>query len=120
MQARMLPTCRRGDTAAMSHRKVEYLLCDAPHCPAEVVLPESWKLPEGWTWLRSSAHVPDRIKASRSKLSSEERTYGSFRLSLCPEHPKAFDGHRPRTEGGASRRGKDPIISVGCECGANL
>jgi len=96
--------------------------CDAPHCQTNGIGANNITPPDGWTVLKSTAHIPatnDPLLPPRRRsrsLSYSERCYGGFSLHLCPEHPAAFSAHQPITDG----RGYKSNVAVSCSCGANL
>ena len=107
----------------MSTETLTRFRCDAPHCKVAGIGSDSITPPEGWTVLESTAHIPvtnSHPRPTRGRrpktLSYGEQCYGGFCLHLCPEHPTAFDTHRPITNG----YGYKANVSVSCSCGANL
>ncbi|MEU6016909.1 hypothetical protein ABZ826_23525 [Streptomyces sp. NPDC047515] len=107
----------------MSTETLTRFRCDAPHCEANGIGHNNITPPDGWTVLKSTAHIPVTKdhplppRARRSKAASySERCHGDFSLHLCPEHPAAFDAHRPITNG----YGYKSNVSVSCSCGASL
>lgn len=109
----------------MTTELVRRYRCDAPFCTVvEFGTDKGRDLPDGWTAVSSTEHIapydtPRFGRGSRA-VTWSQRQSGSFRLHLCPEHPAAFDGHRPRTSGTPGERGRDDSVTVGCECGAQL
>jgi hypothetical protein len=96
--------------------------CDAAECSASV-LSETNDVPVDWTTIDSIAHqshapLPS-VKSGRALLRSLDtrslRSYGRFRLHLCPAHPDALAGHLPRTDNAGGQG-----ASVFCSCGARL
>ncbi|MEV4975566.1 hypothetical protein [Streptomyces scopuliridis] len=107
----------------MSTETLTRFRCDAPHCEANGIGSNNITPPQGWTVLKSTAHIPvtkDHPFPPRGRrpkaLSYGERCYGRFSLHLCPEHPAAFDNHRPITNG----HGYKSNVLVSCSCGASL
>lgn len=107
----------------MSTETLTRFRCDAPHCHTDGIGSDSITPPDGWTVLKSTAHIPATktspypARRNRSRtLSYSERCYGSFSLHLCPEHPDAFADHQPRTHG----YGYNSNVGISCSCGAQL
>lgn len=106
----------------MTTETLTRFLCDAPHCQTNGIGSNNITPPQGWTVLKSTAHIPitkDPSFAPRRRtkaLSYSERCYGGFSLHLCPEHPDAFNAHRPITNG----YGYKSNVAVSCSCGMNL
>lgn len=107
----------------MSTETLTRFYCDAPHCHTNGIGPSNITPPDGWTRLKSTAHIPvtktspypARRRQSKT-LSYSERCYGGFSLHLCPDHPDAFNAHQPITDG----RGYNNDVLVSCSCGAQL
>jgi hypothetical protein len=105
----------------MSVVTLHEVLCDSPGCTASIIYRGlACQLPDEWTVLRSTAHITGPHGKGRRKISESDRCYGSFSLELCPAHPNAFDGHRPRTDGWPGNRRDEGGTSVSCECGDSL
>lgn len=96
--------------------------CDAGHCTVSD-LSETNEVPPGWTTVDSIAHhnhppLPS-VKAGRRRLQELDvrgvRSFGRFRLHLCPTHVGVLEDHKPQTdnEGGQG-------ASLACSCGARL
>ncbi|MFF2411768.1 hypothetical protein [Streptomyces sp. NPDC058092] len=106
----------------MSTETLTRFRCDAPQCQTNGIGANNITPPDGWSVLRSTAHIPvtkDHPFPSRGRrkaLSYSERCYGRFSVHLCPEHPDAFNAHRPITDG----RGYKSNVAVSCTCGAIL
>ena len=107
----------------MSTETLTRFRCDAPTCPASGIGSSNIAPPDGWSVLKSTAHIPvtkegpfPARRRRSSPLSYSERCYGGFSLHLCPEHPDAFDAHQPRTDG----HGYNSNVAVSCSCGARL
>lgn len=106
----------------MSTETLTRFYCDAPRCPANGIGKDSITPPDGWTKLKSTAHIPVTESIPRHgrrnsrTLSYGEQCYGGFSLHLCPEHPTAFADHQPITTG----YGYKSNVQVSCSCGANL
>ncbi|MET9436917.1 hypothetical protein [Streptomyces sp. NPDC006551] len=104
----------------MSTETLTRFLCDAPRCHTNGIGHDNITPPDGWTKLKSTAHIPVTkispypARRRRGELSYSERCYGSFSLHLCPEHPDAFAGHQPITNG----YGYNASVEVSCSCGA--
>lgn len=108
----------------MTVQSVYRLLCDGPHCPANV-LSDDRIVPEGWRELVSTDHLdlstyPDSRRPRQNRITRSEVVGGRFKLLLCPEHLTAFDAHRPQTSGGRDTRSGDQIVNVSCSCGARF
>ncbi|MFB7359692.1 hypothetical protein [Streptomyces gardneri] len=103
----------------MSTETLTRFRCDAPHCHANGIGHNNITPPDGWTKLQSTAHIPVTrdspysARRSRRTLSYLERCYGSITIHLCPDHPAAFNAHRPITDGHGYRSN----VSVSCSCG---
>lgn len=99
--------------------------CNAPGCPTLAVLADLRAVAPGWLRMRSNDHFqPDpreSVYAATNRrnniLTYSERSYGSFEIDLCPQHPDAFAGHVPTTDGRPGSRGRSSIATVGCSCG---
>ncbi|MER5277743.1 hypothetical protein ABT025_18570 [Streptomyces sp. NPDC002809] len=106
----------------MSTETLTRFRCDAPHCDANDIGSSNIAPPDGWTVLKSTAHIPvtkDFLAPPRRRsraLSYSERCYGGFSVHLCPEHPEAFNAHHPITNG----YGYKSNVAVSCSCGTNL
>ncbi|GAA2770442.1 hypothetical protein XF35_38965 [Streptomyces platensis subsp. clarensis] len=106
----------------MSTETLTRFRCDAPHCEANGIGHDNITPPDGWTKLKSTAHIPattdDPFPGRRRTrtLSYRERCYGSFSLHLCPDHPNAFTAHQPITDG----RGYKNDVGVSCSCGTRV
>ncbi|MGO1025599.1 hypothetical protein ACTOXX_34050 [Streptomyces rubiginosohelvolus] len=107
----------------MSAETLTRFRCDAPRCSANGIGHNNITPPDGWTVLKSTAHIPvtkDFLSPPRGRrtkaLSYSERCYGGFSLHLCPDHPGAFDAHRPITDG----YGYNSNVTVSCSCGVTL
>ncbi len=96
--------------------------CDAAHCMVSD-LAETSEAPPGWTTVDSTAHqshppLPS-VKAGRRRLQEMDvksrRSFGRFRLHLCPTHAGALQDHTPQTDNEGERGS-----SVACSCGARL
>ncbi|MFE9461622.1 hypothetical protein [Streptomyces californicus] len=96
--------------------------CDAAHCTVSD-LSETNEAPYGWSTVDSIAHqshppLPS-VKAGRRRLREidvkSRRSFGRFRLHLCPTHVGALRNHTPQTDNEGERGS-----SVGCSCGARL
>lgn len=110
----------------MTTQTVYRLLCDAPRCTAMELIESLAQIPGGWRKLKSTDHIPipSRQPAyGRRKsrtLTYSEQCRGAFTLHLCPQHPGAFDGHLPRTDGMHTRPGKTTQANVSCSCGLSF
>jgi hypothetical protein len=107
----------------MTTRTTHEIVCDGPGCGLAVPRPTDYSVPEGWRRLYSTDHIPKTLptrRRSRKTLTRLERMTGSFALDLCPDHPDAFAGHEPRTDGHPGDRDGDGTVSVSCSCGASL
>lgn len=104
----------------MSTETLTRFRCDAPHCQEHGIGTNNITPPDGWTALKSTAHIPvvktSPTRGRRKALSYSERCYGGFTLHLCPEHPDAFDAHKPITNG----YGYNNSVSIACSCGMPL
>lgn len=106
----------------MSTETLTRFRCDAPHCEANGIGHNNITPPDGWTSLKSTAHIPVTksspypARGRRKALSYSDRCYGGFSLHLCPDHPDAFDDHQPITNG----YGYNSNVQVSCSCGAQL
>ncbi|MFI9194111.1 hypothetical protein ACIG0A_33035 [Streptomyces californicus] len=96
--------------------------CDAAHCTVSG-LSETNEAPYGWSTVDSIAHqshppLPS-VKAGRRRLQEidikSRRSFGRFRLHLCPTHVGALRDHAPQTDNEGERGS-----SVACSCGARL
>lgn len=96
--------------------------CDAANCTV-FDLSETNEVPHGWTTVDSIAHhshppLPS-VKAGRRRLQEidvrSRRSFGRFRLHLCPTHVGALRDHTPQTDNEGERGS-----SVACSCGARL
>ena len=96
--------------------------CDAAQCNA-TVLSEASDAPSTWTTISSTDHqtrgpLPS-VKSGRARLRAMDaesaRSYGRFRLHLCPEHPDALAEHLPQTDNPGGQG-----VTVSCSCGAWL
>ena len=96
--------------------------CDAARCTVSG-LRETNEAPEGWATIDSIAHqahppLPS-VKAGGRRLREidvrSRRSFGRFRLHLCPTHVSALAGHLPQTDNEGERGS-----SVACSCGARL
>ncbi|RSS82959.1 hypothetical protein EF919_39395 [Streptomyces sp. WAC02707] len=106
----------------MSIETLTRFRCDAPNCAATGIGHDTITPPDGWTRLKSTAHIPTPDPNTRSAAMRRTNTVaysdqcrGSFTLHLCPDHPHAFDAHRPITTGYGGNH-----VRVSCACGANL
>lgn len=107
----------------MSTETLTRFRCDAPRCEANGIGSNNITPPDGWTVLKSTAHIPvtkDPLFPPRGRrpkaLSYSERCYGRFAVHLCPEHPDAFNTHQPITDG----RGYKSDVLVSCSCGRQI
>ncbi|MEU6054287.1 hypothetical protein ABZ829_28180 [Streptomyces xanthochromogenes] len=108
----------------MSTETLTRFLCDAHGCSAAGIGADTITPPQGWTVIKSNAHIPptptpNPVPTERRRhkpLSRLERSYGAFRLHTCPQHPDAFNAHHPRTEG----HGYNQSVTVACSCGQHL
>lgn len=96
--------------------------CDAAHCTVSD-LSETSDAPPGWATVDSIAHqshppLPS-VKAGRRRLVEidvrSRRSFGRFRLHLCPTHVGALRNHTPQTDNQGERGS-----SVACSCGERL
>lgn len=96
--------------------------CDAAHCTV-ASLSEINEAPDDWTTVDSIAHqshppLPS-VKAGRRRLQEidvrSRRSFGRFRLHLCPTHVGALRDHTPQTDNEGERGS-----SVACSCGERL
>lgn len=112
----------------MSTHSIYRVTCDAPHCPATGIIEKITDSPDGWRRVTSTDHLADWQPGQTRRLSTGRRstdprtrwdiTAGSITLHLCPNHTTVFDGHLPRTEGGAmGARDRERRVSVACSCG---
>jgi hypothetical protein len=110
----------------MTHQTIYRVLCDAPLCTVATIAETLSKLPDdGWRLIRSNEHIDVAAyeaspRPRSNRLSRSAVLFGSFTLTLCPEHPDAFDGHLPQTTGGTSTRSGSTAVFVGCSCGQRL
>lgn len=96
--------------------------CDAVQCVA-TQLSETNETPTGWSEVSSIAHhvrlpLPSvKSGSARLRVMSADgvRTFGRFRLHLCPEHPNALAEHLPQTDNPGGQG-----VTVSCSCGARL
>ncbi len=114
----------------MTAKMIYRLFCDAPDCDASVIAEKSKDTPDGWSIVRSDAHLdgwePPVIKLSNGRTRRDKRdlwdvTAGSFALHLCPKHPDSFAEHLPSTTGSAmSRLDRMRVVTVKCSCGHKI
>ncbi len=98
--------------------------CDTVGCTATALTPDT--PPDGWTVLSSTDHQARRplptAKSPRARLQAMStdgaRTFGQFKVHLCPEHPDALASHLPRTDN-LSLAGRTEV-QVSCSCGAKI
>ena len=96
--------------------------CDATLCEA-TRLSGTNETSAGWSEVSSTAHhvrlpLPSvKSGSARLRAMSAEgaRTFGRFRLHLCPEHPNALAEHLPQTDNPGGQG-----VTVSCSCGARL
>jgi hypothetical protein len=108
----------------MTTESIWRLRCDAPDCTAATLVEQISDRPDGWTRIRSTAHLDNQPPLtygrgrSRRTVSMGDLSAGSFTLHLCPKHPGTFDGHKPTTQGAPKDRGDfRRRVNVGCSCG---
>lgn len=100
------------------------LRCDALDCTATALVEQISDRPDGWTRIRSTAHLDNWRPGQQLTLTSgrkhkDQRTHsdihgGAFTLHLCPKHPDVFADHLPQTEGATGSRGR---YSTTVRCG---
>lgn len=108
----------------MTAQVIYRLRCDAPDCTAATVVDGLSDAPDGWTRIRSTAHLDGKPPLtygrgrSRRTVSMSDLSAGNFVLHLCPQHPDTFAGHLPTTQGSPADRGDyKRRVQVGCSCG---
>lgn len=110
----------------MSSTTIYRLRCDAPGCTTTSVVESITDTPDGWTRIRSDAHLDDwkppiiKLRNGRTRLDKRDRwdvTAGKFTLHLCAEHPDTFAAHLPLTIGSGVTGNRDRHITVKCSCG---
>ena len=104
----------------MSAESLYRFRCDAPACTEIAYSDRVTDTPANWRCVASNAHIPTKTpqttRSRRRPLTYSERSAGSFRLHLCPEHHDTFDEHQPMTDG-YRRPGRDSYTNVSCSCG---
>lgn len=110
----------------MTVQSLYRLHCDTGGCPNSVVVDNIGDRPDGWTEIRSTAHLADwrpgqQLTLANGRKHKDQRSHtdihgGAFTLHLCPQHPDTFARHLPQTEGTTGSRGRYST-TVRCECG---
>lgn len=111
----------------MTTRGIWRLRCDGSDCTHTAIVDNMTDTPDGWTQIRSTAHLDGKPPLSygrgrsRRTVSTSDLTAGSFTLHLCPQHPDTFAGHLPATQGAPRDRGDyRRRVAVDCSCGYSV
>ena len=111
----------------MTTQSIWRLHCDGPGCAQAAIVDNISDAPEGWTRIRSIAHLDGQPSPAvgrgrgRRTVSPCDLSAGSFTLHLCPQHPDTFAEHLPSTQGSPRDRGDyRRRVQVGCSCGFSV